>query len=236
MTCSVPSSIDLYALLELPDRQKSTIAHIKKAFHRLALKHHPDKQQDQTSESTALYLQISKAYQVLANEDSRAYYDLTGQIKGDDPSVSDQCTWTAFFKGETPINADTIDQIQRQYCNSSEERRDLLAFYCEFKGSVAKIFECLMFSQLESLPRYREIVMKAVEAGEVEKFDRFFTWKENAKAAKKRKVEEREAKSDLEALSRAIAVRAEQRNNDFLQRLEAKYSNASKKGKKCKVE
>jgi DnaJ family protein C protein 9 len=217
------SPIDLYALLELTEGKNSTVAQIKKAFHRLALKHHPDKQPEQTTESTAYFLQLSKAYQILSNAQTRAYYDLTGKIEGEE--CENTCNWNAFFQPECRVTASAIEDLKREYCNSAEEESDLLGFYCEFKGNVTKILECLMFSDAACLPRYREIVSKAVEAGQVkERYERFFDWKETAKAAKKREREQKQVEAEMQKLTQVIALRASKRNGAFLEHLEAKYS------------
>eukprot|EP00892_Ulva_mutabilis_P005013 jgi/Ulvmu1/2884/UM146_0026.1 len=47
---------------------------IKKAFHRLALRHHPDLTQDTTAQSK--FADISQAYNVLSDPQARAQYDL----------------------------------------------------------------------------------------------------------------------------------------------------------------
>jgi molecular chaperone DnaJ len=52
-------------------------AEIKKAYRRLAMKHHPDRNLDNT-EAEALFKEIKEAYEVLSNPQKRAAYDQFG--------------------------------------------------------------------------------------------------------------------------------------------------------------
>src|SRR2546430_1206587 len=51
---------------------------IKKAFHKLAHKYHPDKGGDEKK-----FKEINEAYQVLSNAEKRQQYDQFGQVGGD---------------------------------------------------------------------------------------------------------------------------------------------------------
>ena len=48
---------------------------IKKAFRRLALRYHPDKNPDNVLESEEKFKEISEAYEVLSDEEKRREYD-----------------------------------------------------------------------------------------------------------------------------------------------------------------
>ena len=70
---------DYYKLLNV-DRDSDADA-IKKAYRKLAMKYHPDKNQgDKKAEDK--FKEISEAYGVLSDPDEKAYYDRTGQVKG----------------------------------------------------------------------------------------------------------------------------------------------------------
>ena len=67
--------MDYYQILHLSP--KASLKQIKKAYRKLALQHHPDKNNN-SKESTELFKQISIAYQVLSDPIQRSYYDNTG--------------------------------------------------------------------------------------------------------------------------------------------------------------
>lgn len=64
--------MDYYKVLGV-DR-KSSFGEIKKAYHKLAVKYHPDKNPNTEDK----FKEISMAYQVLSDKDKRRIYDLTG--------------------------------------------------------------------------------------------------------------------------------------------------------------
>ncbi|KAJ4387802.1 hypothetical protein N0V93_008404 [Gnomoniopsis smithogilvyi] len=68
------SNVDLYADLEL--HHTATHEDVKKSYKRLALKHHPDKQNPGQAIDTAPFMKVRDAYEILSNEESRRKYDL----------------------------------------------------------------------------------------------------------------------------------------------------------------
>ncbi|THG99749.1 hypothetical protein EW026_g2672 [Hermanssonia centrifuga] len=64
---------DYYALLEV--EESATADEIKKSFRRLALIHHPDKNQDDVEGATNRFASLQQAYEVLSDEQERAWYD-----------------------------------------------------------------------------------------------------------------------------------------------------------------
>lgn len=69
--------VDYYRVLEVP-RGAST-AEIKKAYRKLALKWHPDKNPENMDEATRRFKEISEAYEVLSDEKKRKVYDQYGK-------------------------------------------------------------------------------------------------------------------------------------------------------------
>ncbi|MBW0487163.1 hypothetical protein O181_026878 [Austropuccinia psidii MF-1] len=64
---------DLYAILQVtPD---ATSEEIKKSFKKLALIHHPDKNFANVEQATQRFAKIQQAYEILSDEDERAFYD-----------------------------------------------------------------------------------------------------------------------------------------------------------------
>jgi|TARA_B110000208_G_scaffold34120_1_gene44970 DnaJ-class molecular chaperone len=68
--------MDYYEILDISPN--ATVIDIRKAYHRLAVLYHPDKNPNDPG-ATQKFQQISEAYQVLSNECSRRDYDLSGK-------------------------------------------------------------------------------------------------------------------------------------------------------------
>ena len=77
LTLMSTSSEDLYAVLGLSRRASSD--DIKKAYRRLALQFHPDKNPQNRSEAEEKFKAIAKAYEVLSDPEKRRVYDLRGR-------------------------------------------------------------------------------------------------------------------------------------------------------------
>jgi len=69
--------MDYYKVLEL--EKTATIEDIKKSYRRLSLKYHPDKTDDKNQYDK--FLEITEAYQVLSNKDTKNQYDKDGTNK-----------------------------------------------------------------------------------------------------------------------------------------------------------
>src|SRR3989304_6422580 len=65
---------DYYDILGVP--RNASQEQIKKAFRRLAMKYHPDRNDDDGAE--ARFKEIGEAYEVLADAEKRAHYDRFG--------------------------------------------------------------------------------------------------------------------------------------------------------------
>ncbi|KAI5121238.1 hypothetical protein M0805_007245 [Coniferiporia weirii] len=64
---------DYYTLLEVSE--EATADEIRRSFRKLALKHHPDKNYENVDEATKRFAAIQQAYEVLSDEQERAWYD-----------------------------------------------------------------------------------------------------------------------------------------------------------------
>lgn len=71
----IVSTRDYYDVLGVSSSATDRV--IRKAFHRLAMKYHPDK--NKSSEAEIQFREIAEAYEVLSNEEKRREYDQFGQ-------------------------------------------------------------------------------------------------------------------------------------------------------------
>ena len=70
-------SNDYYEVLGVSNT--STDKEIKKAYRKLSLKHHPDKNQDDTEKAEEIFKKINEAYSVLSDKKKRSSYDRFGK-------------------------------------------------------------------------------------------------------------------------------------------------------------
>ncbi len=89
-------SKDYYKILEL-DRSASD-ADIKKAYRRLAMKFHPDRNPGKEKEATERFKELNEAYSVLGDPDKRQQYDQYGMV-GDLSDIFGSNTTRAGFEG-----------------------------------------------------------------------------------------------------------------------------------------
>ena len=70
-------SEDLYKIMGV--KRDASEAEIKKAFKKLAIKYHPDKNQDDPEGAKEKFQKIANAYEILSDEEKRRIYDQTGE-------------------------------------------------------------------------------------------------------------------------------------------------------------
>lgn len=73
---------DLYSVLEVPRGAEAN--EIRKSYLLLSRKYHPDKSSpEKREENEAKFKEISRAYEVLSDDQKRSYYDQTGEVPGE---------------------------------------------------------------------------------------------------------------------------------------------------------
>ncbi|XP_070379896.1 dnaJ homolog subfamily C member 9-like [Dermacentor albipictus] len=233
---------DLYKLLGVP--KDASEAAIKKAYRRLSLLVHPDRADDAQKEAATRKFQVlSKAHLILGDSDKRAAYDDTGCVDEDDDLAGDR-DWTSYWRLLFPkISLDDVDKYLAKYRGSSEEVADLKDCYERFEGDFDAISEYLIGFEIEDEDRYRNILNKLIEDGEVKAYPKFTKEAKKSRNARKKRYtkeaeEAKKMKMELgldgsqESLANAIAKRQQSREADFgdlIANLEAKYCKPKKK-------
>ncbi|CAL1394114.1 unnamed protein product [Linum trigynum] len=94
--------VDYYKILQV-DRSASD-DDLKKAYRKLAMKWHPDKNPNNKKDAEAKFKQISEAYEVLSDPQKRAVYDQYGEegLKGQVPPPNAASGASYFSGGEMP--------------------------------------------------------------------------------------------------------------------------------------
>lgn len=239
---------NLYDILGIEKSAKQK--DIKKAYHKISLKTHPDRvHESKKNDATMKFQVLGKVYSILSDKNKRAVYDDTGSVDDDlNENIED---WLQFWRSmfRMPTKAD-IEKHSAAYWGSEEESKDLKKLYLNYKGDLNKIVDEMYCRPLEHEEGYKKIIQTWIDKEEVPAF-KAFTNEPKTKAQRrhkkyekeKKEAEEMEALRDLnssvgsskDSLANIIARRTADRRKmqgDFLSSLEAKYAKPTKKTKK----
>ncbi|GBB86524.1 hypothetical protein RclHR1_12950005 [Rhizophagus clarus] len=247
---------DLYSLFSLTE--KATPAEIKRAYYKLALQYHPDKQLSSTTEEreekTKKFQALGFAYSILSDPKKREKYDRTGET-ADLPGIEDlgKDGWDTFFKElwSGIVNAKSIEEFKNKYQGTEEERKDLIEAYNNFKGDMDKIMASVPGSSADDEPRFCEVLKEAIKSKEIRSYKKFIETSNTLSMDRRKKEAEREAKEAAkmaekvgldnkllgsnegeEELKQIIVMKQKKRMSTLIESLEAKYGgNESKKAK-----
>uniref|UniRef100_H3HCP1 J domain-containing protein n=1 Tax=Phytophthora ramorum TaxID=164328 RepID=H3HCP1_PHYRM len=89
---------DYYATLGI--EKTATEEEIKRAYRKLAIRYHPDKNLDKKEEAEVKFKEIGEAYSVLSDVDKRRQYDRFGKAGGQDA----EDIFRTFFGGQDPFS------------------------------------------------------------------------------------------------------------------------------------
>ncbi|KAF1845220.1 DnaJ-domain-containing protein [Cucurbitaria berberidis CBS 394.84] len=255
-----PPSIDPYEVLGL--ETEATADDVKKAYRKLALKHHPDKvAEDEKEAANKTFQELAFAYAVLSDDRRRKRYDLTGStaetLEGDD-----DFDWLKFYREqfENVVNKEAINKVSNEYKDSDEERRDIIKAYNKSKGNLRAIYELVMLSDiLLDDDRFRQIIDEEIAKGTIEVYPTYARetdeTRQSAKDAEQKRREDYDrrqgkkgeveqttgkpkAKSkkkgagDMADLAALIQQRQKSRAGNFFDNLEAKYTSTSRGSKR----
>lgn len=126
-------SVDLYAVLSLTSDAK--LDDIKKAYRRLALVYHPDKQatatEDRKAEASTKFQQIGFAYAVLSDEKRRQRYDSTGKTDEGFDMGAGEDGWDAYFEELFDrVTRGKLDEMKKEYQGQLLTRHNHLCSAC----------------------------------------------------------------------------------------------------------
>ncbi|XP_062550070.1 J domain-containing protein CG6693-like [Armigeres subalbatus] len=213
---------------------------IKKSYYKLSLKVHPDRvEKAEKAVASEKFKVLSKIYSVLSDRNKRALYDEQGTIDDDDDADSSDINWLAFWqKFFKPVSTDDIDDFEKDYKGSQQERRDLKQAYLGGKGCVDYMSQYVPYMDYENEPRIFEILRSMIASGEIPEY-KAFTEESKAKRERRRKKAAKEAaasKKEVQkkgkaqkqgSLEQQIAMRQSDRErgfNSLLDCLAAKYA------------
>lgn len=222
--------------------KSSNLQAIRKAYYREALKYHPDRTGNTECEQ---FKKISRAYEILSNETLKEKYDLFGII--DDNSINSNDITEKFKNMFSRVTLEEIDIFKKDYIGSVEEFEDLLAAYVKNNGSMELISDNMFFGCLEAEERYKQILERCIARGILKKCGDFTlstsAYKKTQQRRKKKQEAEakeaaklaKELKIDTDKDLRSAIISKQQKNNSFLDDLEARYSASTPNQKKRKV-
>lgn len=241
---------NLYQVLGV--EKEASEAEIRRGYYKVSLQVHPDRVPD-NEQATEKFQVLGKVYAVLSDKEQRAVYDEQGIVDEESDTLRQDRSWDEYWRLLFPkITVDDIKAFEAKYKGSEEEASDVRKSYMDHKGNMDRIMVSVLCCTYEEEPRIREIIEKAITAGELPAFDAFTNEPEKKKAARKRQAnrEKREAEKmtkdmgladdedSLKALIQKRQKSREQETDSFLADLEAKYckkggkGRAGKKGKK----
>lgn len=221
----------------------SSTEEVTRAYRRLALQYHPDRNPDGVEEFKA----VSNAYAVLADPERRAVYDLTGFVSDAASAAHDVSDASARQQRSAEL-ADQVRDFFATYAGSAEEKADVVKGYEKCHGDFGKMVrQYLLFDNgiTTEVQRLYRLVAKLIEKGKLcatPAWEASSTPKSVLKLEKAMRREREEAEealkelagggggdsasaagSDLGALQLAIRQRQQSSYESMLNHLESKY-------------
>ncbi|XP_032512613.2 dnaJ homolog subfamily C member 9 [Danaus plexippus] len=237
---------NLYEVLQISE--KSSDKEVKKAYHKLSLKVHPDRVKDEEKlEATEKFKVLSNVHAILSNKEKRDLYDQTKSVDEEDYDDLNAKDWTVYWRNMfKKITEEDIKAYEKEYIGSEEERKDLKTAYLAGKGDMDYIVDQVQFARSEHEPRICGILMEMIEQGEIPSY-KIFTHEPARKKQKRHAKENREAQEaeelkeslGLNAGGDSLEVMIQKRQNDrkkqmnsLIDNLAAKYGGKSKATKR----
>ncbi|KAI3938189.1 hypothetical protein MKX01_009551 [Papaver californicum] len=221
---SQPSSSKDKSLYEILGVEKTASQQeIKKAYYKLALRLHPDKNPDD-EEAKEKFQQLQKVISILGDEEKRALYDETGCVDdadfAGDVAQNMQEYFRTVFKKVTEAD---IEEFEANYRGSESEIKDLKELYQKHKGNMNRVFCSMLCSdpKLDS-HRFKDILNEAIAADELKETKAYKRWVQQIDETKpptdplrRKKKSNKLPKKESENLLAVITQRRSQRKEQF---------------------
>jgi len=198
---------DLYKVLGV--EKKASASEIKRAYHKKALKAHPDKAPaEQKEKATEEFQALCAAYKTLSDEETRKVYDETGVIPDDDGlgKASNQ-SWDDYFRQMwASVTTQVLDEDKAGYQRSGQEREDVKEAYLKCKGNMDTVMESIVHAVVgDDEPRFKEMITTMIADGEVPGYTAFT--KETKSRRNSRAKKARKEAKEAEALKEEILAK-----------------------------
>ncbi|CAG9795077.1 unnamed protein product [Diatraea saccharalis] len=225
---------NLYEILNLTE--KATEKEVKKAYHKLSLKVHPDRvEEDAKLEATEKFKVLGGIHAILSDPNKRALYDETKSVDDDEYNVIKDRDWTIYWRMLfKKITIDDIKAYEKEYVGSEEEKKDLKDAYLAGKGDMDYICDQVQFARSEHEPRIRNILNEMIEKKEIPSY-KIFTHEPARKRQRRLAKENREAeeaeelKNELGLEANNLEVMIKQKQNSRAQQLDSFLDNLAEK-------
>ncbi|KAF3827628.1 hypothetical protein GH733_000863, partial [Mirounga leonina] len=184
---------DLYRVLGV--RREASDGEVRRGYHKVSLRVHPDRVGDDDKEDATRRFQIlGKVYSVLSDKEQRALYDEQGTVDEDSDVLNQDRDWETYWRLLfKKISLEDIQAFEKTYKGSEEELADIKQAYLDFKGDIDQIMESVLCVQYTEEPRIRNIIQQAIDAGEIPSYNAFVKESKQKMNARKRREEAKEA-------------------------------------------
>ncbi|KAK9125409.1 hypothetical protein Scep_014255 [Stephania cephalantha] len=207
----------LYEILGV--ERTASQSEIKKAYYKLALRLHPDKNLGD-EEAKEKFQQLQKVISILGDEEKRTLYDQTGCVDEDLSGDFAQNLHEYFRAVYKRVTEADVEEFEANYRGSDSEKKDLKELYQKFEGNMNRLF-CSMLCSDPTLDshRFKDIINEAIVGGELEETKAYQKWakkiskmKPPVNPLKPRTKSDKKSDTDLYAI---ISQRREQRKGQF---------------------
>ncbi|PPS10719.1 hypothetical protein GOBAR_AA09927 [Gossypium barbadense] len=205
---------------------------IKKAYYKLALRLHPDKNPGD-EEAKEKFQQLQKVISILGDEEKRAVYDQTGCVDDADLAGDVVENLKTFFRAMyKKVTEADIEEFEVNYRGSDSEKKDLFDLYKKCKGNMNKLFCSMLCSdpKLDS-HRFKDLLDEAIAAGELKETKAYRKWANKVSEMKpptsplrRKEKSVKQSESDLLAIISQLRNERKDRFDSMFSTLVSNYS------------